>query len=167
MRIPRIALLCLLAGLQLAACGGYQFGSESGTAVLEPKFRDLAIAGVENPTTYTWLGPRLRSLVRDELTRRNVVRWTDKAKASAHLYLEVKRYNRKAAVSGALDQTLKLEAGLTMRARVFSAMDGSVLWDSQEISIARSYFQGEEQAADDLVTDLAVRALADRMTEKY
>jgi outer membrane lipopolysaccharide assembly protein LptE/RlpB len=158
-------LLVLAAGL-VVSCAGYRFAGED-YSVLEPKFRDLALVDVSNPSTYTWLGPRLRSLVRDELTRRNVVRWTDKAKAQSHLYVEVKRYHRKAAVTGTYDQTLKLDATLVMQARIFSAADGSVLWDSREISITRSYFPGEEQAVDDLVADLAVRSLADRMSERY
>ncbi|MDD3311728.1 LPS assembly lipoprotein LptE [Pseudodesulfovibrio sp.] len=160
------AILPLLVLLLLWGCG-YSFG-ESGQSVLPERYRTLAIAGIENPTTMSWLEPRLRKLLRDELTRRGVVTWVDEQKdADALLSLRIIRYNRPTSVTGSSDETLQSTANFDFEATVKSALDGSVVWSSGRIDQSWPFFSGQESEADMEVTMLGIRRLADRMAQNY
>lgn len=157
----------LVLPLLLAACGGYSFG-EGNQSVLDEEYRLLAISGVENPTTLTWLEPRIRKLLRDELTNRGSIRWTDdRHKADAWINIRIIRYNRPTAVAGVGDETLESSANFQFEATIKSATDDSVLWSSGRISQSWPFFSGQESEADEEVTRLGVRRLADRMTQNY
>jgi len=166
--------LLLAVAWTLSGCG-YTFTGQ-GTLLgpdpdavsrLDPAFRTMAIARVENPTVEPWLEPRLRSLIRDEFTRRRFVTWTDKDKASSLLTVTIKRFTRSTALAGQQDQSLKLSTGLSLVFRVQRASDGAILWDSGEQSQTESFFPGDSEGADLRVTDLAVRRMADLLTENY
>ena len=83
------------------------------------------------------------------------------------MVISVDRYTRNTGVYGRDDKTLRYTATLRVSARVISPVDNSVLWDSGLVTWSENYSYGEEQAVDDLVTDLAVRQLVDRMTQGY
>jgi hypothetical protein len=175
MLMRRLALnLALLAGLALALCGcGYTFtgmgspDAEDAASRLAPEFRKMAIVRVDNPTTEAWIEARLRSLIRDEFNRRRLVTWTDKSKATSLLTISIKRYTRSTSISGQQSQTIKLNANITLQFRVTRASDGTVLYDSGEQSQSESYYPGEADDADQRLTDLTVRRMADLMTENY
>lgn len=159
--------LFLLLSFLLAGCSGYSFG-EAGQSVLAPEYRRLAIAGVDNPTTISWLEPRVRKLLRDELTRRGTVTWVDEQKdADATIHIRIITYNRPTAVEGSSDQTLRSNANFVFSATVKSTTDGSVLWNSGEMSQNWPFYQGQETEADKEVTLLGIRRLADKMTQNY
>lgn len=167
-------VLALAAALSLGGCG-YTFTGQ-GTLMgpdpdvvsrLDPAFRHMAIARVENPSIEPWIEPRLRSLIRDEFTRRRFVTWVDKDKATSLLTVTIKKFTRSTVVAGQQDQSVKLSTGLTLIFRVQRAGDGAVLWDSGEQSQTESFFPGDSDGADLRVTDLAVRRMADLMTENY
>lgn len=158
--------IVFLLPLLLMACG-YGFG-ESGHSVLKPEYRVLAISGVENPTMLTWLEPRLRKLLRDELTNRGSITWTDEQKdADALINIKVTRYNRPTAVEGSSDETLRSNANIVFEATIRSATDDSVLWSSGSMSQSWPFYSGQESEADAEVTRLAIRRLADRMSQNY
>lgn len=166
--------LLVAAAWTLGGCG-YTFTGQ-GTVLgpdpdavsrLDPAFRSMALVRVENPTIEPWLESRLRSLIRDEFTRRRFVTWTDKDKATSLLTVVIKKYTRSTAVAGQQDQSLKLATGLTLIFRVHRASDGAVLWDSGEQGQSESYFPGESESADLRITDLAVRRMADLLTQNY
>jgi len=160
------ALLPLLGLLLLWGCG-YSFG-ESGQSVLPERNRTLAIAKIDNPTTMSWLEPRLRKLLRDELTRRGTVTWVDQQKdADTLLYLKINRYNRPTSVSGSNDETLQSVANFDFEVTIKSALDGSTLWSSGRIDQSWPFFSGQESEADMEVTMLGIRRLADRMAQNY
>ena len=62
---------------------------------------------------------------------------------------------------------MKLSTGLTLIFRVQRASDGAILWDSGEQSQGESFFPGDSEGADLRVTDMAVRRMADLMTQNY
>lgn len=158
--------IVLLLPLFMAACG-YSFG-EGDQSVLEPKFRTVAISGVNNPTTLTWLEPRIRKLLRDELTSRGTVTWTDdQSKADALIEIDIERYQRSTAVAGAGDTTLRSSATFLFSAKIKSTLDDSVIWRSGSISQSWPFFTGQESEADEEVTLLGIRRLADRMSQNY
>lgn len=177
MRALRRSLgLALLLSTALTLCGcGYSFTGQ-GTVIgpdpeaasrLDPAFRTMALVRVENPTVEPWLEPRLRSLIRDEFTRRRFVTWADKDKAASLLTVVIKKFTRSTVVAGQQDQSLKLSTGLTLIFRVQRASDGVILWDSGEQGQSESFFPGDSEGADLRVTDLAVRRMADLMTQNY
>jgi hypothetical protein len=166
--------LVLLAAAALLLCGcGYTFTgmsspeAEDASSRLAPELRNMHLVRVDNPTTEAWLEARLRSLVRDEFNRRRLVTWTDKAHATSLLVINIKRYTRSTALTGQQDQSVKLSTGITMSFRITRASDGLVIYDSGEQSQSESYYPGDADAADQRVTDLAVRRMTDLMTENY
>jgi hypothetical protein len=162
----------LLGAAALAGCG-YTFTGQAPTgggqtaSRLEPGLRKMILVRVDNPTTESWLEPRLRSLIRDEFNRRRLVTWTDRAGATSQLTVIIKKYTRETAVSGQWDQSEKLSTGLTLVLRVTRASDGAQIWDSGEQSWSESFYPGDSEGADMRITDLAVRRLADLMTQNY
>jgi hypothetical protein len=174
--LKRFFGLALLVAAALTLCGcGYTFtgqGTLSGpdpdaVSRLDPAFRTMALVRVENPTTEAWLEPRLRSLIRDEFTRRRFVTWVDKDKATSLLTVTIKKFMRSTVVAGQQDQSVKLSTGLIMVFRVQRASDGALLWNSGEQSQKESFFPGDSDGADLRITDQAVRRMADLLTENY
>lgn len=166
--------LALFLALALALCGcGYSFtgsGPADGTQAasrLSPDLRLMNLVRVENPTTEAWLEPRLRSLIRDEFNRRRLVTWTERAKATSHLTIIIKRYTRSTSVSGQSDQSVKLNAGIIVVFRITRAADGAVIWDSGEQSQTESFYPGDSDGADMRLTDQLVRRMTDLVTENY
>ena len=158
------ALFLLLA---LAGCSGYSFG-EGGSSVLAPEYRTITIDEVHNPTILSWLEPEMRKLLRDELNNRGTINWTDeRAKADAVISINITRYNRPTAVAGESEQTLRSEAILEFEAEIRSTRSGTVLWRSGRLSQDWPFFSGDEAQADAEVTRLAIRRLADLMTQNY
>jgi len=161
--LPFIPLMGLLI---LSACG-YSMG-DSDYSVLEPEYRTLAVSGVDNPTTQTWLEPRIRQLLRDELTRRGTIVWADdSSKADSLIQITIERFNRPTSLEGGRDETLRSSANLKFNATIRSATDDSVLWRSGTISQSWPFYSGQESLADQEVTRLGIRQLADRMSENY
>jgi hypothetical protein len=159
--------ITVILPLLLAACGGYSFG-EGNNSVLAPEYRTLAISGVSNPTTLSWLEPRIRKVLRDELTNRGSILWVDdQGKADATIFITINRYNRPTVVSGSSDQTLRSVASFQFQAVIRSTIDDSVLWESGSISQDWPFYTGGEEEADLEVTRLGVRRLADLMSENY
>lgn len=167
----RLALFLMLA---LALCGcGYSFtgsGASDGTSQgsrLTPEQRQMALVRVDNPSTESWLEPRLRSLVRDEFNRRRLVTWTDKSKATSLLTIIIKRFTRSTALAGQADQSVKLSTGIVVVFRITRASDGALIWDSGEQGQNETFYPGDSDGADQRITDLLVRRMADLLTENY
>lgn len=161
--LPLIAVASLFL---LLGCG-YSMG-ESDYSVLKPEYRTLAISGVDNPTTLTWLEPRLRKLLKDELTNRGTINWVDdSADADALIHIIIERYNRPTALEGGSDETLRSNANIKFNATITSTADDSVLWRSGTISQSWRFYSGQEAEADLEVTRLGIRRLADKMAENY
>jgi hypothetical protein len=150
----------------LTACG-YSFG-ESSHSVIDEQYRLIAIGEVTNPTTLTWLEPRLRKLLKDELTNRGTIRWTDnKQKADAILNFRIIKYYRPSAVEGIGDTTLRSSANFEFEATIRSATDSHVIWQSGSLSQDWPFYSGQEDEADKEVTRVGIRRLADKMSQNY
>jgi hypothetical protein len=161
---PRLICAALLLAV-LTGCG-YRNTAES-PFLLSREDRTLFLTEVENPTLRPTLDSRLRSLVRDEFTRRLGYTWTGKEVASALFSLEIINFTSSTAVAGARDQTLKSSANISLRATVRDKEDYSVLWDSGIVAASQTFLSGEQQAAEDRVILLAVERLADKLENDF
>lgn len=157
----------ILLTLALAGCSGYSLG-QGDTSVLPPEYQTLAMGEVSNPTTLSWLEPRVRKLLRDELNNRGNVTWVDDhSKADAVISIRIQQYYRPTAVAGASDETLRSVAIFRFDATIRSTTDDSILWESTLISQDWPFFYGGEEEADMEVTRLGIRRLADKMAQNY
>lgn len=143
----------------LAGCG---YGFNYGDTVLPKDSNTLAIAEVVNPTTYSWLEHRLRSVVRDEVIRKGVAKWTSVEDAEYLLYLNIEKYTRQTAVSGAKDQTLQSTASIFVEGVIRSADEREIIWRSGLIGKGWRFEKGHDKA-DNIVTDLVARELVNKL----
>ncbi|CCH50043.1 LPS assembly lipoprotein LptE [Pseudodesulfovibrio piezophilus] len=158
--------IIFLLPLMLMACG-YGFGN-AGHSVLARNFRTITITKVENPTMQTWLEPRIRKLLRDELGARSNITWTDdREEADAFLEFKIVKYYRPTAVEGEDDDTLRSTARFEFQAVIKSAVDSHVVWASGTINQSWPFYSGQESEADKEVTRLGIRRLADRLSQNY
>nr|WP_287411031.1 LPS assembly lipoprotein LptE [Pseudodesulfovibrio sp.] len=162
LRYSALFLILILTG-----CGGYTFG-EGNSSVLPPEYHTIAVREVTNPTTLSWLEPRIRKLLRDELNNRGTFTWVDNQdRADSVISIKITKYYRPTAVSGGSDETLRSVAKFTFNAVIRSTTDDSVLWQSGDMYQDWPFFTGDEAEADAEVTRLGIRRLADRMTQNY
>lgn len=159
-RLPAAFMLLFL----LAGCG---YGFSHGQSVLPEDKRTMAIVEVKNPAPLSWLEPRLRSLLRDEVTRRGIGQWSSHDKAKSLVTIDVKEYFRRSSVTGTQEETLQDEARITFECIIRSSVDGTVIWRSGSLTQVWKYTPGNEDEADKTVTELAIRRLADRMSNDF
>ncbi|MFW5838026.1 MAG: LPS assembly lipoprotein LptE [Desulfovibrionaceae bacterium] len=156
----------VLLAAQLAGCG-YGMQARSGPVVLPSGDRSLAISRVENPSLEVWLEPEIRARLRDEITRRGQVRWAEPGTAEALMSVTITHFILTGDVKGAKDQTLKYQASLTLRAAITDRQTGQVLWESGQVDAVQPYFLEDQEQAEAMVVELAVRELVDRMSQNY
>lgn len=158
-------VLTVAAAMLLNGCG-YQLASKGPVALPEDQ-RTLCMDSVDNPTLEAWLGPRLRSELRDELTRRGWTRWVDRSQADMLVRIVIERYSRSTKVGDEKDETLRSQASINMSVNFVSRTTDEVIWNSGSISVGESYFGISPTEADMSVTELAVRRAVDRLSQRY
>lgn len=169
-RLRRAALLVFgLALLLLAGCG-YQLANKRQPTVLPvidgQELASLAIDKVVNPTVDPSLEYRLRGMLRDELTSRGLAVWEDRDQAQARMNLTIHHLLSRGGVKDEKDRTLKFYLELAMSAELRRSK-GETFWRSGVITTSWSYTDEDESAALTQVLTLAVRQLADRLTQAY
>jgi outer membrane lipopolysaccharide assembly protein LptE/RlpB len=159
-------LLPLLGLLLLSACG-YQLTANAPIDLPQDSSR-LYLAKVTNPTTETWFEPMLRSSLRDELTRRGQVTWVDRNEAEATVNIDVRSYSTSDAVKGRDDVTFKSKVTIRMEVSFFSTKTSAMIWTSGPVVASESYrgTGGKKDATQEAV-DLAMRMVADRLSQKF
>lgn len=166
--VRRSALLAtaLFAILVCGACG-YQFGSNA-PVVLPEGHRTLAIKKVVNPTVETWIEPVLRAKLRDEITSRGQISWTDPDTADATITLKVLRFTEEASVKDERDKTLKYRVELQVEGVMNNKEDHTPLWESGLITKEWFYQNDTDRPdAEQKVVILAIRELVNRMGDNF
>ncbi len=158
-----LLLLCLV--FFVSGCGYHSSASEPNK--LSEKYHEIAISEVKNPTLERWLEPRLRGDLRDEITRRGQLVWVDKSKAEALISLRIVSFSNNSRVLGNKDETLKYNSILKVQMKVTDAADGHIIWNSGTVEVTESYYKGQEDTTQDLVVELMIRRLVDRMNQAY
>ena len=160
----RILLLALV--LLLPACG-YQLTAQAPIDLPRDSTM-LFLDRVTNPTTETWLGPMLRNSLRDELTRRGNVTWVSRDAAQATVNVDVRAYSTSDAVKGLDDVTVKSAVRIQMEVSFFNAKRGALIWTSGPVIASESYRGADnKRKATQEAVDLAVRMVADRLSQKF
>jgi len=162
----RVFQLLLCLALLLPACG-YQLTAQAPID-LPRDSTQLFLAKVTNPTTETWLDPMLRNSLRDELTRRGNVTWVGRDEAQATVNVDVRAYSTSDAVKGRDDVTVKSEVRIQMEVTFFSTKTSALIWTSGPVIASESYrgWSNKREATQSAV-DLAVRMVADRLSQKF
>ena len=162
-----IFLLIAAAFLSSIGCGGYHFAADEPLVLPEGQ-RLLAIEEIDNPTMETWLSPRLRSLIRDELSMRGNVTWTSRADADALLTVRVLRYTVSAKVKDDMDRTLKRVVEIRIEATLTRTSDDTIIWESGPVITHETFLTDEELSfARTRAAQIAVRQLADRLGHAF
>lgn len=168
-----LAALLLVAWTGLAAAGcGYAPASGSiaqDELAIEPRFRQLNMTTVENPTTEPRIEARLRSLLRDELTRRGGVEWVERGRARGLMRVRIHQFTNSAKVKDVDDVTVKYSVVVVLSARITNPDDNDQLWDSGLVTAEESYYpsQNLREAAEEQALDLAARQIADRLGDAF
>ncbi|WP_457572562.1 LPS assembly lipoprotein LptE [Desulfovulcanus sp.] len=158
-------LLILLISQLLLLCQtgcGYQFSSISPVS-LPHGYTCLYISRVVNPSQESWLEPKIRSYLRDELTRRGQVRWVSKDKAEVLVRINIKEFST-ASVKGEKDQSIKYIAQVVLEVLMFSAKDKTLIWTSGQINGNKSYYnENEKRVAAEQAVEKALDLVVDRL----
>ncbi|MGE4551726.1 MAG: LPS assembly lipoprotein LptE [Desulfovibrionaceae bacterium] len=159
-------LLGLALCLGLSACG-YSLASR-GPSALKDNQRKLYLVSVENPSLDTWVGPELRSRLRDEINNRHVARWTERSNAQGLVEVVIDRFTTsETTVTGESDQSLRYAASISVSMHIVSPLDGSVLWSSGSVGASESFYGKDAASARERVVRLAVERMVDRLSENY
>jgi outer membrane lipopolysaccharide assembly protein LptE/RlpB len=159
-------LLTVLAALLLTGCG-YQLSSMAPITLPKEQTR-LYIAKVTNPTIESWIEPRLRSSLRDELTRRGGVQWVEPSLAETKVEVIVHSFSTSSSVKGEDDETVRSSASITLEVQLFDRQDHAMLWTSGRVTDQESY-SGKAQRQEAALTAMeeAIRKSADRLSDQF
>ncbi|HKK33341.1 MAG TPA: LPS assembly lipoprotein LptE [Desulfomicrobiaceae bacterium] len=159
-------LLTALAALLLTGCG-YQLSSMAPITLPKEQTR-LYIAKVTNPTIESWIEPRLRSSLRDELTRRGGVQWVERNQAETEVEVIIHSFSTSSSVKGEDDETVRSSASITLEIQLFDRQDHAMLWTSGPVSGQESYSgdSQQEEAAFDAMEEV-IRKSADRLSDQF
>ncbi len=150
--------------LILYGCAGYTPLSADTPLVLEPERRQLFIKGVTNISLDPDLEPRLRSLVRDELTKRAQVIWVESKDATAYVYLNITKFSSAVTMKDADDRPLRSAVSITLNMQIRTP-EGETLY-SAGTSHSESFYT-DQTDAEKRVIEFAVRKLVDNMSRNY
>lgn len=131
-----IAAAALAAG-SLTGCG-YQF--QGSTSILPPDVKKIAIARVENDTTYSTVGYRLEEELRSQFERYGVVEVVDEARtADAVLYAKVTNVDTRVRnVTSETDVAIDEELFMTVSADL-RRKNGQTLYRDSNILTTESF----------------------------
>ena len=155
----RLFILCLVSCL--TGCG-YHFSSLSPVS-LPQGYSCLYISRVVNPSQESWLEPKIRSYLRDELTRRGQMRWVSKDKAEVLVRINIKEFST-ASVKGKNDLSIKYVAQVVLEVQMLSAKDKALIWTSGQINGSKSYYnENEKREAAEQAVEKALDLVVDRL----
>ncbi|MBT8762685.1 hypothetical protein KFV02_01915 [Desulfohalobiaceae bacterium Ax17] len=159
---PIIFLLIFL----LCGCG-YHFSSFS-PVTLPRGYTSLYISRVVNPSQESWLEPKIRSYLREELTRRGQVRWVSKDKAEVLIRVNIKEISTASSIKGENDQSIKYVARVVLEVLMFSAMDKTLIWTSGLINGNKSFYnESEKKVATEEAVERALDLVLDRLGNRF
>jgi outer membrane lipopolysaccharide assembly protein LptE/RlpB len=164
-----LTLLLLLLAASSSACG-YHFTAASPITMPRGITR-LHLQRVDNPTTQSWLDPQLRSVLREEFTRRGNVAWVEPGEAEGLLHVEIVSYSSATKLENVREQTVKSEVVLKLRAGIRDPDEGSQIWRSGVVRSTESFTGPKDgpqsRQAGTRAVELGVEKLADELGQNF
>jgi len=168
-QLLQICWAALVLGCVCLGCG-YHFAASSPVRLPEGMTK-LYFEKLVNPSTEAWLEPRMRSEIRQELSRRGQVQWVEEVQAQGILQVDITRFSSSTKLEDAQGETVKSEVVLDVRARIFRGADRELIWRSGTITARKSYIGPEDGAqqreAQNDALELVVERLANRMSQTF
>jgi outer membrane lipopolysaccharide assembly protein LptE/RlpB len=165
----RAVLLALLLLAASSACG-YHFSGLSPVSMPHGITR-LHLQRVDDPTTQSWLEPRLRTVLREEFTRRGGVEWVPAGQAQGLLHVEILSYSSATKLENVRERTVKSQVVLKLRARIVRAGQGTELWRSGLVQATESFTGPEDSSqsrqAGERAVELGAERLADELGQNF
>lgn len=167
---PLAALaLCLAVFQGLLGCGGYTFSAKTPYE-LPGAVTTIYLGSVDNPSIETWLEPKLRNELRDELTRRGNIAWADKQEAGGRLELTIHNFRSSAKLEDPRETTVRSEMILRMELKLFAEKSREQLAGSGLVTARESFNprdRGNELQTRDRVVKLAVELAVQRLNQNF
>lgn len=152
--------------LLLSACG-YHFSS-AAPLDLPGNMQQLYLGGIEDPTTDSQLEPWLRTSIRNEFTQRGDVKWVSRERAEGLLQVRIFSFSSSSKLENPEQETVRYEAVLRFRGRIFQSEDDALVWESKELTVRESYAQkSESERAKRRVVRLAAEKLANQLGQGF
>ena len=161
-------VLALAAAAGLSGCG-YTFTAKTPYDLPED-ISAVYLGRVDNPSIETWLEPKLRNELRDELTRRGNITWADEPEAEGRLELTVHNFRSGTKLEDPRETTVRSEMILRMELTLFSAKSRERLAGSGTVSARESFNpqdRRDELAARDRIVELAVELAVQRLNQNF
>lgn len=161
-------LILLLAGmaLLLSACG-YQFSSAASLA-LPGNMQQIYLGEIFDPTTEPQLESRLRTSIRSEFTQRGDVKWVSRDRAEGVLQVRIVSYTSSSKLESPEQETVRFEAVLRFRGRIFQSEDDALVWESATLTVRESYAQqSQRDSAQRRLVALAAEKLANQLVQGF
>ena len=161
-------VLVLAAASSLTGCG-YTFTAKTPYHLPEG-ISAVYLGQVANPSIETWLEPRLRNALRDELTRRGGIHWVEEPEAEGRLELTIHNFRSGTKLEDPQETTVRSEMILRMELVLFSAKSRERLAGSGVVNARESFNpqdRRDELSARERVVDLAVELAVQRLNQNF
>jgi len=164
----RGAVAAFAAVFLLLTCAcGYHFSSAS-PLVLPRNMELIYLEEIQDPTTEPQLESRLRSSIRNEFTQRGNVEWVSRNRAEGLLRVTIDSFTSSAKLESAEEETVRYEAILRFRGRIFESTEQNLVWESGGLTVRESYSdQAEREQAQIRVMRLAAEELANKLAQRF
>lgn len=164
-------LVCLLLWTACFAGCGYHLQSLS-KGTLPGGVERVAVSRVINPSLETWIEPRIRTALSEELQKRGQAQVVIRNQAQALLEVRIVTYSSGVKVQNAQEETVKSAVSITVQARLLRRQPaGELIWQSSPIFVQESFVSSGGQAAvlkaGYRAVDLAVERLADQLYQNF
>lgn len=155
--VPLACAVLLLFAACLAGGCGYSMESRQPT-VMGDSSKRLKLRNVEQPTLYEWLGPSIRSAMRDEVNARKAATWVDSGDCDFNMDIRVRSFTLRSWLRDASQNTVMYEGKITLEATLYRCSDNAEVWRSGVLSYSESF--------DADTPDTASGKLTKRLAEK-
>ncbi len=161
------SLLFVLLLSTLSACG-YSIRGQEGvipSSIIGEPTKTIKIQGVEQPTLHPWLPYFVRSVLRDEITERNIATWADSEETDFELFVNITDFQIRSYGSYAYSSLLTAKASLELT--LFDGTSNEIVWKSGSIKYSETYESGNEEVALRELVVLLVQRAIDRLQQRF
>jgi len=161
-------VFCCFLLVFLVGCG-YTWRGEQGSiatqSIIENNTKTLKIQAIEQPTLYPWLSYFVRSVLRDEITQRNIATWVDSGSADYEMLVTIKDFQIRSYGSYAYSSLLT--ARTNMELTLYDGKTNAIIWQSGPITYSETYEDVNEDVALKELVIIIVQRSIDRLQQQF